>query len=226
MRKIISMCALAVALLVAAPAQAQVKFGVKAGLNLSKVSTSGAIGDNLKNDNRAGYFFGPMLDVKVPLIGLGVDGALMYNQRNGKVGYEYAESYGELGSVEVNGMKDVTQHSIAIPVNIKKSWGLGGLASMFVAVGPQFDFTIGGKKWKDMEAFGEEVAEDASVKWKGSNVSLNLGAGVLLLSHLQAGIGYNISLGKTAEVDSKYDAVKKAVTSKTNSWQFHVAYLF
>lgn len=226
MRKIISMCALAVALLVAAPAQAQVKFGVKAGLNLSKVSTSGAIGDNLKNDNRAGYFIGPMLDVKVPLIGLGVDGALMYNQRNGKVGYEYAESYGELGSVEVNGMKDVTQHSIAIPVNIKKSWGLGGLASMFVAVGPQFDFTIGGKKWKDMEAFGEEVAEDASVKWKGSNVSLNLGAGVLLLSHLQAGIGYNISLGKTAEVDSKYDAVKKAVTSKTNSWQFHVAYLF
>jgi hypothetical protein len=219
MRKIISMCALAVALLVAAPAQAQVKFGVKAGLNLSKVkvSTSGAIiGDNLKNDNRAGYFIGPMLDVKVPLIGLGVDGALMYNQRNGKVGYEYAESYGELGSVEVNGMKDVTQHSIAIPVNIKKSWGLGGLASMFVAVGPQFDFTIGGKKWKDMKA----------VKWKDSNVSLNLGAGVLLLSHLQAGIGYNISLGKTAEVDSKYDAVKKAVTSKTNSWQFHVAYLF
>ena len=217
MRKIISMCARAVALLVAAPAQAQVKFGVKAGLNLSKVSTSGAIGDNLKNDNRAGYFIGPMLDVKVPLIGLGVDGALMYNQRNGKVGAAYA-------GVETS--EDLTQHSIAIPVNVKKSWGLGGLASMFVAVGPQFDFTIGGKKWKDMEAFGEEVAEDASVKWKGSNVSLNLGAGVLLLSHLQAGIGYNISLGKTAEVDSKYDAVKKAVTSKTNSWQFHVAYLF
>ena len=217
MRKIVSMCALAVALLVAGPAQAQVKFGVKAGLNLSKVSTSGAIGDNLKNDNRAGYFIGPMLDVKVPLIGLGVDGALMYNQRNGKVGAAYA-------GVETS--EDLTQHSIAIPVNIKKSWGLGGLASMFVAVGPQFDFTIGGKKWKDMEAFGEEVAEDASVKWKGSNVSLNLGAGVLLLSHLQAGIGYNISLGKTAEVDSKYDAVKKAVTSKTNSWQFHVAYLF
>ena len=214
------MCALAVALLVAAPAQAQVKFGVKAGLNLSKVkvSTSGAIiGDNLKNDNRAGYFIGPMLDVKVPLIGLGVDGALMYNQRNGKVGAAYA-------GVETS--EDLTQHSIAIPVNVKKSWGLGGLASMFVAVGPQFDFTIGGKKWKDMEAFGEEAAEDASVKWKGSNVSLNLGAGVLLLSHLQAGIGYNISLGKTAEVDSKYDAVKKAVTSKTNSWQFHVAYLF
>ena len=217
MRTIISMCALAGALLVAAPAQAQVKFGVKAGLNLSKVSTSGAIGDNLKNDNRAGYFIGPMLDVKVPLIGLGVDGALMYNQRNGKVGAAYA-------GVETS--EDLTQHSIAIPVNVKKSWGLGGLASMFVAVGPQFDFTIGGKKWKDMEAFGEEVAEDASVKWKGSNVSLNLGAGVLLLSHLQAGIGYNISLGKTAEVDSKYDAVKKAVTSKTNSWQFHVAYLF
>ncbi|MBQ3875230.1 MAG: outer membrane beta-barrel protein, partial [Bacteroidaceae bacterium] len=161
-------------------------------------------------------FIGPMLDVKVPLIGLGVDGALMYNQRNGKVGAAYA-------GVETS--EDLTQHSIAIPVNVKKSWGLGGLASMFVAVGPQFDFTIGGKKWKDMEAFGEEVAEDG-VKWKGSNVSLNLGAGVLLLSHLQAGIGYNISLGKTAEVDSKYDAVKKAVTSKTNSWQFHVAYLF
>ncbi|MBP5221330.1 MAG: PorT family protein [Bacteroidaceae bacterium] len=219
MRKIISMCALAVALLVAAPAQAQVKFGVKAGLNLSKVSTSGAIGDNLKNDNRAGYFIGPMLDVKVPLIGLGIDGALMYNQRNGKVGAAYA-------GVETS--EDLTQHSIAIPVNVKKSWGLGGLASMFVAVGPQFDFTIGGKKWKDMEAFGEEVAEDASVKWKGSNVSLNLGAGVVLLDHVQAGLGYNIALGKTAEVsdDSSLGIAKNALTSKTNSWQFHVAYLF
>ena len=219
MRKIISMCALAVALLVAAPAQAQVKFGVKAGLNLSKVSTSGAIGDNLKNDNRAGYFIGPMLDVKVPLIGLGIDGALMYNQRNGKVGAAYA-------GVETS--EDLTQHSIAIPVNVKKSWGLGGLASMFVAVGPQFDFTIGGKKWKDMEAFGEEVAEDASVKWKGSNVSHNLGAGVVLLDHVQAGLGYNIALGKTAEVsdDSSLGIAKNALTSKTNSWQFHVAYLF
>lgn len=220
MRKIISMCALAVALLVAAPAQAQVKFGVKAGLNLSKVSTSGAIGDNLKNDNRAGYFIGPMLDVKVPLIGLGVDGALMYNQRNGKVGYEYAASYGDLGTVELNGTNDVTQHSIAIPLNVKKSWGLGGLASMFVAVGPQFDFTIGGKKWKDMKA--------VNVKWKDSNVSLNLGAGVVLLDHVQAGLGYNIALGKTAEVseDSSLGIAKNALTSKTNSWQFHVAYLF
>lgn len=214
MRKIISMCALAVALLVAAPAQAQVKFGVKAGLNLSKVSTSGAFGDNLKNDNRAGYFIGPMLDVKVPLVGLGIDGALMYNQRNGKV------EDAELGSVEGNGMKDVTQHSIAIPVNIKKSWGLGGLASMFVAVGPQFDFTIGGKKWKDLKA--------VNVKWKDSNVSLNLGAGVVLLDHVQAGLGYNIALGKTAEVsdDSSLRIAKNALTSKTNSWQFHVAYLF
>ena len=115
-------------------------------------------------------------------------------------------------------MKDVTQHSIAIPVNIKKSWGLGGLASMFVAVGPQFDFTIGGKKWKDMKA----------VKWKDSNVSLNLGAGVVLLDHVQAGLGYNIALGKTAEVsdDSSLGIAKNALTSKTNSWQFHVAYLF
>ena len=215
MRKIISMCALAVALLVAAPAQAQVKFGVKAGLNLSKVkvSTSGAIiGDNLKNDNRAGYFIGPMLDVKVPLIGLGVDGALMYNQRNGKVGAAYA-------GVETS--EDLTQHSIAIPVNVKKSWGLGGLASMFVAVGPQFDFTIGGKKWKDMKVV-------KNVKWKDSNVSLNLGAGVVLLDHVQAGLGYNIALGKTAEVsdDSSLGIAKNALTSKTNSWQFHVAYLF
>ncbi|MBQ5476536.1 MAG: PorT family protein [Bacteroidaceae bacterium] len=221
MRKIISMCALAVALLVAAPAQAQVKFGVKAGLNLSKVSTSGALGDNFKNDNRAGYFFGPMLDVKVPLVGLGIDGALMYNQRNGKVGYEYAASSGDLATVELNEVNDVTQHSIAIPVNLKKSWGLGGLASMFVAVGPQFDFTIGGKKWKDMKVV-------KNVKWKDSNVSLNLGAGVVLLDHVQAGLGYNIALGKTAEVsdDSSLGIAKNALTSKTNSWQFHVAYLF
>lgn len=51
MKKIISVLMVAVCLMMAAPAQAQLHFGVKGGLNLSKVSFSKS---DLKGDNKTG----------------------------------------------------------------------------------------------------------------------------------------------------------------------------
>ena len=77
MKKIFSVLMVAVALMMAAPAQAQlIKFGVKGGLNMSKLDANG-----IKSDNTTGFFIGPMAEFTLPIIGLGVDGALMYSQR-------------------------------------------------------------------------------------------------------------------------------------------------
>ena len=73
MKKIFSAFMMAVCCLaMAMPAQAQlIKFGVKGGLNLSKLSFSKEAKDILKSDNTTGFFFGPMAEVTIPVVGLG-----------------------------------------------------------------------------------------------------------------------------------------------------------
>ena len=57
MKRIINVLLVAVCIAMAMPAQAQLKWGVKGGLNVSKVTFDS---DLLKSDNMAGFFIGPM----------------------------------------------------------------------------------------------------------------------------------------------------------------------
>ncbi len=188
---------LAVMLLVAAAAHAQlpVKFGVKGGLNITKVKFDK---DVAKADNRTGFFIGPMAEFTIPIVGIGADIAVLYDQKN----------------IEVNDTKEKLQF-IDVPINLKYTLGLGDFAGIFFATGPQFSFNVGDKKLFDAETY----------KMKSSNFSWNVGAGVKLINHIQVGYNYNIGLGKTAEVNSPLDPVKK-IKMKNNAHQISVAYIF
>jgi hypothetical protein len=199
MKKIFGVIALAAAFMFAVPAQAQLKFGVKAGLNVSKASIDKGV---FSSDNRTGFFVGPMAEFTLPIIGLGVDAALLYDNKSVKVGAE-----GESVSS--------TLHYVDIPINVKYTIGLGSLASVYGATGPQFSYNIGGKSILD----GSYALNDSDFSW-------NIGAGVKLLGHLQVGYNYNIALGKTAEVKEAeaIDFVGKSF--KNNTHQISVAYMF
>lgn len=216
MKKIISTLFVAVALLFAGvqSAQAQFSWGVKGGLNLQKADFDDAM-SNLKTDNFTGFFIGPMAEFTIPIVGLGVDGALLYSQTG--------MSFKEDGKDET-----LKSHSIEIPINLKYSIGLGKLASVYAAAGPQFAFALSQDKWKD------DLTNYTSKPFKKSQLSLNLGVGVKLLGHLQAGATYNIPLGDTAEFDGfditdvndQYEAVSSAIGAKNKTWKIHVAYIF
>lgn len=172
-KSILSFLAAALLMLVAAPANAQIKFGVTGGLNVSKMSFSN-LGSSLSSENRAGWFIGPKVEAKLPLIGLGVDAAVEYSQR---------ALYGE-----ANGANSSEKYkSIEIPINVRYSIGLASLASLYAATGPQFGFNVGDSEWA------------SAFKFKKSFVTWNVGAGVKLLNHLELGVGYNIALSKLAE---------------------------
>lgn len=173
MRKIISALLVAVCIGMAMPAQAQlIKFGVKGGLNLAKADISAGTA-NFKTDNFTGFFIGPMAEVTIPVVGLGVDGALLFSQRGVKIGDT---------SVKENGLD--------IPINLKYTIGLGSMLGVYVAAGPDFYFNFSGDK----------TYEDAGrLSKKNAQVGINLGAGVKLIKHLQVGFNYNIPLNKTAE---------------------------
>lgn len=183
----------------AMPTQAQVNFGVKGGLNISNMSF-----DVLDAKNKAGFFVGPTVKFKIPFVGLGFDIAALYDQREAELKDE--------------GTK-ITQKSINVPVNLRYNIGLGDLAGIYFAAGPQFGFNVGDKSFKSTQ-------KDMTLK--KSNLSINLGAGVRLLDYLEIGAAYNIACGKTGEINDITSGLGQIGKSdiKCNSWQISAACYF
>ena len=186
--------------------QAQVKFGVKGGLNLTNMKFDNSV---TNKSNQTGFFIGPTLNFTLPVVGLGIDASALYDQRSAKI----------------DGSEDkLKQQSIQVPINLRYGFGLGNTASIYIFAGPQFGFNIGDKSANII---------DNALEWrlKDSNLSANVGLGLMLLNHLQVSANYNIALGTTGEssvISTTASTVGDLVTGKTkaNAWQLSVAYFF
>lgn len=146
------------------PSSAQVRFGVKGGMSFNSLDFKGDFGT--AKENMSGFYLGPMAEVTIPVIGLGIDGSLLFSSR-GK------DAYGN------------KQIGAEIPLNLKYTFGLGSTLGVFVAAGPDFFFNFAeAKKYKDI-----------SFERKNTQVGLNIGAGLKLLRHLQLSANYTVPLG-------------------------------
>lgn len=208
MKKILTLALLAAGLFFAAPADAQVKFGVKGGLNVTDMHLNSEVFDK---SNQAGWYIGPTVKVSLPVTGLGVDIAALYDYRSAKVT--------DPSNEEVK----VKQQSINVPLNLRYGIGLGSLASIIFHAGPQIGFNVGDKnfKWTDTSNYA----------LKKSNFSVNVGLGVSIAKHFELTGNYNIACGKTADatvLKTVQNVAGTAVKSKSrnNSWQIGVAYYF
>ena len=220
----------------ATPVQAQVKFGVKGGLNVTNMTFTKDIFDA---SNKTGFFIGPMVKVSLPL-GFSVDAAALYDQKSADVKYEYTEviyvdkttdgSFLLSPSVDVvyqksSGVAKVKQQSINVPVNLRYAVGLGSMANMFFFAGPQWGFNIGHKNYDTSFSNGQE--DHNFFSFKNSNFSINVGLGATLLKHLQVSANYNIACGKTADIS--YGKVLESIAkarSRSNCWQIALGYWF
>ena len=209
MKKIISSALLVLSFLfsITVHADEPLKFGVKAGLNVSDFYFDSEVFDKT---NQAGWFFGPTVKFTLPVVGLGMDASVIYDYRAAKLDYATMT-------------QTVKQQQIAIPVNARYSIGLGSMASVFIFGGPQVAFNIGEKEYQwNMKS---------TYALKNSNFSVNLGFGVTAFKHLQVSANYNISYGKTGHATWKTatDAATSVLnkkSSRNNSWQVGVAYFF
>ena len=126
MKRIISVLLVAVCIGMAMPAQAQLKWGVKGGVNVAKVTFDDKL---LKSDNMAGFFIGPMAEFTIPVVGRGIDGSLLFSQKGIKADNDAVKQYG-----------------LDIPVNLKYNIGLGSLLGIYLAAGPDFYFDFKGNE--------------------------------------------------------------------------------
>jgi hypothetical protein len=191
MKKALVICSLA--LLSFIPASAQFSWGIRGGLNLvNNDITSVNKQSALDKDNYTGFFIGPMAELQIPIIGIGIDAALLYSQK----GLELQEG-------------NMKNQSLSVPVYLKYTFGLGNLLGIFGQVGPQFDYKLGDLN-KTIEVSndsgnGKDVQEFILNQYTWS---INIGAGVKLLNHIQAAVNYNIPLSKEGTYNLYEDATE------------------
>lgn len=205
MKKKITLLLLAILLMAVVPVNAQVKLGVKGGLNITNMSLNS---DIVSSSNRTGFFIGPTLKFTLPVVGLGIDAAALYDQREAK-----------------SDDKTIKAQSLNIPINLRYIIGLGSMAGIYFAAGPQFGFNVGNK---NISSINELNTTTTTWNFKDSNFSINFGAGIMLVKHLEIGANYNVVCGKTGDVtvNKATDSVTGSSKNRSNAWQISAAYYF
>lgn len=181
------------------PMAAQAKFGVKGGVNISKVHFNKDIFDT---NNFTGFNIGPMVEFTVPLLGIGMDAAILYSRK----GVEILPAPGGQGT------ESYKADYLDIPLNLKWKFGLPILKA-YLTAGPYASFRVGGDKiWNVV---------NNQIKAKSFGAGLNFGAGVEVIRHLQVGFNYELGLSNAYAGVDNYDA-----DGKNRGWSITAAFLF
>lgn len=202
-------------LFTSAPAAAQFKWGIKAGVNVSeKPSNFEEVESIVKG--KAGWYVGPMAKVTIPAVGLGIEANLLYSQTSTEIGGE-----------------NIKRQTLDLPIYLRYEISIppaNEFIEPFIAVGPQWSWNIGESNYiiDIVNATGGSYPIDYTLR--NSNLSLNLGLGAVILRHFQIHANYGLALGSTSnycdEWNAAINAYEKIVKSRTNTWQISIGYLF
>ncbi|MCD7933364.1 MAG: PorT family protein [Tannerellaceae bacterium] len=199
MKKITGFVVLLLLAFVVVPANAQLlRFGVKGGVNISKVHFSDKMLDEVKSST--GFQVGPIMEIGVPYTGFGIETGLLYSQQ----GFESEnESY--------------NSDYLDIPLLLKWKMNLPLVPIVpYLAFGPDFAFRVGTPK-QIKDAFDT----------KAVSVGLNIGAGVQVIKHLQVGVNYTFGLtDDLAYKDNWVGETGLDTTGKNRTWSITAAILF
>lgn len=189
--------ALMTAMLLALPAAAQVRLGLRGGITVGELRFSREIIDS---DNRAGFTGGLLVDVGIPVTGLGIEVSAMYTHRNNRL---------------TDGQRTFKRHYIDIPVYARYRMGIAGIGHVFapyIFTGPSFSILF------DDSAPGNYDNNKTYLSW-------DVGGGAELFNHWRLSATYGIGISKAMEyIDREYTGDK--VSGKDRYWTLSVAYLF
>lgn len=184
-------------LFLAIPVSGQVRFGLRGGVTLGELRFDR---DVIDSDNRLGYCGGLLVDLAIPVTGLGVEASVMYTHRNNRL---------------TDGNRLFKRHYIDIPVMARYRLPLPGVEHYFAPIvftGPSFSILFD---------------ENAPENWQGRKtyISWDAGLGADLLRHLRITASYGIGISKAMSyIDREYNGGK--VQGKDHYWTLTAAWLF
>ena len=164
---VIALCAVSV------PAQAQFKWGIKAGVVANSLKFNKELWDD---SNRVGFTGGLTADIGLPF-GFGFDASLMYIHRSSEVTYE---GQGNIQTGKFSG------DYLALPLHLQWGPSLPAVSSLFrvyIFTGPSFSYLLSSNN------FFNYGLKKGDVEW-------DFGVGFRIINHLQISAGYGLGLNK------------------------------
>lgn len=196
-------------LIAAVGMQAEIKFGLRGGYNITTMSFNKSV---ISPENKAGFYIGPTVKIGLPM-NFALDASLLYDQRDSDPDiYIGADAFSD------EKYPNLTRKTMALPLNLRMSFGLGSLANVFILAGPQFDFNLG----------SDISVEELEWNWKKSTYSVNVGAGLLLANRVEVKFNYNIPCSDSGSFNIKdaAAAAQDGMKGKTGAWQIGAAVYF
>lgn len=175
----------------------QVHLGLRGGVTLGELHFDREVIDS---SNRIGYCGGLVVDLAIPVTGIGVDASVMYAHRNNRL---------------TDGNRLFKRHYIDIPVMARYRLSIVGVERILaplVFTGPTFSVLF------------DDNAQD---NWKGRKTSLSwrVGGGVDLFHHLRVTASYGFGLTKSMSYTGNEYKDEKA-HGKDRYWMLNAAWLF
>lgn len=184
----------------AAPGAAQARLGLRLGTTVNKMRFDREVIDS---DNRMGFTGGLLLDINLPVIGIGIEASAMYTHRNDCLVDEHNQSL------------TFKRNYFDFPVYARYRLSLPVLDKVFAPyafTGPCFSVL-----------FHEgETSTRANSK---TYVSWDLGGGVDLFNHLRVSASYGIGISKAMQYVNQESNHDKIV-GKDSHWTINAAWLF
>lgn len=181
------------------PANAQFRFGVKAGATVNTLHFSS---ETFDANNRAGFTGGVMLEFTAPISGLGVDLSAMYVRRNSRW-------------LEDNELTRDDRDYIEIPLNLKWRMNIpviNNIIRPYLFTGPSFAFLTSRR------------SVDNAFRNRKFDTSWNFGFGVELVKHLQVGASYGVGMTKALKTIGATGTSN--INGRNRYWTVTAAYLF
>ncbi|OCK42303.1 hypothetical protein BA195_11820 [Tenacibaculum soleae] len=173
-----------------------VKFGVKAGLNIANVSGEGI--EN--NDARTSFHVGAVAEIEISEK-FTIQPELVYSAQGAKTKED---------NVDVTMKLDYLNVPVMAKYYVAESFSL--------EVGPQIGFLLSAKAKAEQGGQSQEADIKDEAKIKSVDFGLNFGAGYKLENGLNFGVRYNLGLSKVSDIPDS--------TGKNGTFQVSVGYFF
>lgn len=175
------------------------RWGIRAGMTINELSFSKSV---FHSSNRNGFTGGVSGEINIPVIGISIDGSLMYANRS----FEY--SYKDEGIVYCG---HESRSYIDIPVNFKYMFRLPVISKVFVpfiSTGPDFSFLISSRR------------VNSAIRNGSFDTAWTAGLGAQLFTHLQLHATYGWGLNKSTSGDDPMYSSKNRCWTITATWYF------
>ncbi|MDE6118596.1 MAG: PorT family protein [Muribaculaceae bacterium] len=209
LHRICAIAAMTLAAVIPASASDIFRFGIKAGVDINKMSMTK---DAFSSDNRAGFTGGLTAQFTVPIINVGADLSDMYVHRASEVLSPSSDA--NITDPEVFTLKN---DYIDIPLHLRYNLALPAISKIvvpYIFTGPDFSFNLSRKIVKDY-------------KKRNFDCIWDFGLGLRLIDHLEIGASYGVGMTKALKyVGTPIEGIQGGSRGRANCWTVTAAWLF